>query len=129
METFYPIAFVDSLDKVELSSIAPAHNKCSYCWLPFGVTDKDLQSKAAIAEDPMDVDVEAALGAFQILPFDISPSNNDPVRAPCGHIFGYGCFIDSLQHVSASCPICRVDFDRPAYAEDSDSWTDSEDED
>ncbi|KAH8724236.1 hypothetical protein GQ44DRAFT_708851 [Phaeosphaeriaceae sp. PMI808] len=88
---FSPIAFVDGLERVDISTIAEEDMRCPHCWLPF-------------AQDV------AYLTAFRELPFFEGVDDNDPVRTPCGHIFGKRCLLMSLEKTSRSCPLCRAEF-------------------
>jgi hypothetical protein len=104
---FDATAFVDSLEQVDVSTI-PAHNmRCPHCWLPFGTTDEDDPAFVFAPDQDDPPEIAARRIALHELPFSQSRADNDPVRTPCGHLFGKGCLIDSMEKVDTLCPICR----------------------
>jgi hypothetical protein len=107
---FDAAAFVDTLDRVEISDIPAEDMRCPYCWLPFGTTDEDDPS-FVFTPDPDDPpEIAARQTAFrELLPFCAERAGNDPVRTPCGHLFGRGCLVETLEKVDTLCPTCRKD--------------------
>jgi hypothetical protein len=107
---FDAAAFVDTLDRVEISDIPAEDMRCPYCWLPFGTTDEDDPS-FVFTPDPDDPpEIAARQTAFrELLPFCADRADNDPVRTPCGHLFGRGCLVETLEKVDTLCPTCRKD--------------------
>jgi hypothetical protein len=104
---FHIITFVDELEELDIADIPAEDNKCSICWLPFGVTDADDPD---YVPDAVESEEQAtALAMFAEMPFDRSRMINDPVETPCGHVFGKTCLIDSLQMASTRCPMCRME--------------------
>lgn len=100
--------FVDSLKKVPLADIAVEDNRCPHCWLSFGVTC--LDDPAYMPDLPENADEAAALQAFAEMAFDQNMPDNDPVLTPCGHMFGRGCLLESLEKCGMRCPMCRKEF-------------------
>jgi hypothetical protein len=106
---FNAVRYVDSLEKIDPATIPAEDNKCPHCWLPFGVTDED-----DYVPDPSDhPEMAARQSAIHEMPFNEARPDNDPVRTPCGHIFGRGCLIESLEKVDTLCPSCRRELRRP----------------
>lgn len=105
---FDAVAFVNSLPAVDVASISAEDMRCPHCWLPFGTTDEDDPSFAP--DSGGDQAVVDMLAAFRALPDCECKADNDPIRTPCGHIFGRGCLIESLEKTSTTCPICRHEF-------------------
>ncbi|KAF2686369.1 hypothetical protein K458DRAFT_486340 [Lentithecium fluviatile CBS 122367] len=106
---FPAIAYVNTLEEVDVSSIPTDSRKCPHCWLPFGTIDSD--DPGYVSDAPESDDQAAALAIFPELPFDESKMNNNPVKTPCGHIFGHTCLIDCLVKVGTRCPMCRKELD------------------
>lgn len=111
---FDAIAFVNSLEEVDISSIPEEDMRCPHCWLPFGTTGEadplyvDMTyHDPQVAPEPEHAERQ---DMFHEMPFDVTRPDNDPVRTPCCHIFGRGCLIESLEKVNASCPTCRHEF-------------------
>jgi hypothetical protein len=104
---FDAAAYVNSLEEVDMSTIAPEDNKCPHCWLPFGTTCEDEPGYVPGVES--DPEVEECLAIGRELPFCATRPNNDPVRTWCGHIFGRGCLLESLEKTNRRCPMCRQD--------------------
>ncbi|KAI4240740.1 MAG: hypothetical protein L6R40_004985 [Gallowayella cf. fulva] len=51
-----------------------------------------------------------------------SSSGENPVRLPCGHVFGYDCikqWLSPLYSNKKTCPSCRADFFHHTYQQDS----------
>jgi hypothetical protein len=106
---FTVVGFVDTLEQVDVSTIPAADMRCPHCWLPFGTTDED-DPAFVFTPDPNDSPELAARHiAFRELPFCVAKADNDPVRTPCGHLFGRDCLIESMEKVDTLCPICRLD--------------------
>ncbi|KAF1961782.1 hypothetical protein CC80DRAFT_500146 [Byssothecium circinans] len=106
---FDPLRYVDSLPEVDVDDIPADANRCPHCWLPFGTTDED--NPDYLPDAPETAEIGLALAFFAELPFDRSRMDNDPVRTPCGHVFGRSCLLDSLQLVGTTCPMCRAELD------------------
>jgi hypothetical protein len=104
---FDAVAFVDTLEQVDISTIPEEDLKCPHCWLPFGTTDED---DPTFMFDP-DADESPELAARQIalheMPFCEARPDNNPVRTPCGHLFGKSCLIETIEKVDTLCPTCR----------------------
>lgn len=104
---FDAAALVDTLDRVDIPDIPAEDMRCPYCWLPFGTTDEDEPS-FVFTPDPDDPpEIAARHIAFRELPFCADRANNDPMRTPCGYLFGRGCLIETLEKVDTLCPTCR----------------------
>ena len=69
--------FIDSLPKVEISSLDEEDRTCSICYDEYGVARPE-------AEEPAE----------------------DPVKMPCGHVFGKLCITTWLEE-HCTCPACR----------------------
>jgi hypothetical protein len=105
-ETWSPAAYVDTLEKVDISTIAPADMNCPHCWLPFSTTG-EIDSPAVLAYLSEEEREETArLTAIHEMPFCENKPNNDPVRTPCEYVFGKQCLVESLES-STTCPMCR----------------------
>jgi hypothetical protein len=104
------IKFVKTLDAVDITSILPEDMKCPLCWLPFGSTTdgKGLTIVAYLNDEEREI--TKRLHASWELPFCENRPDNDPVRTPCGHVFGRQCLIDSLE-TNMTCPMCKCWFD------------------
>jgi hypothetical protein len=101
--------FVDTLEQVDVSTIPAADMRCPHCWLPFGITDED-DPAFVFTPDPNDPPELAVRHiAFRELPFCTAKADNDPVKTPCGHLFGRACLTESMEKVDTLCPICRLD--------------------
>jgi hypothetical protein len=112
---FDAAAYIDTLEEVDISTIPAEDMKCAFCWLPFGTTDED-DPIFVYMPDPDEVpELSARQTVFRELPFCEARPDNDPVRTPCGHIFGRGCLLESLDKVDTLCPTCRRDL-RPEVA-------------
>lgn len=97
--------FVASLERVELSAVPSDQIICPICWIELGETYEfhDLYEPPDLPSDPREA---GNMIAFQQLPFDLSRPNNDPVKLPCEHLFGYDCLVNSLSE-NSTCPMCR----------------------
>jgi hypothetical protein len=93
------IEFVNSLEHLDISNIALEDMRCPFCWNPFGVIDALDQ----MAADPGCGEV----AAFGELPFSEVKESNDPVKLPCGHLFGHTCLIKIVDSGEKLCPKCR----------------------
>jgi hypothetical protein len=104
------IKFVKTLEAVDITSILPEDMKCPLCRLPFGsTTDGEGLTIVAYLDDE-EREITERLHASWELPFCENRPDNDPVRTPCGHVFGRQCLIDSLE-TKMTCPMCRCQFD------------------
>ncbi|OAK97004.1 hypothetical protein IQ06DRAFT_296229 [Phaeosphaeriaceae sp. SRC1lsM3a] len=104
---FNATEFVHSLDRVNIADIPEEDMRCPHCWLPFGTTDEDDPDFVFIPDrDELPANAERQV-AFHELPFCTARPDNDPVRTPCGHIFGRGCLIETMERVNTRCPTCR----------------------
>jgi len=103
-------AFVETLDEVDITSIEPEDMKCPLCWLPFGSTTDEEGPSIATYLDDEEREITERLHASYNLPFCENRPDNDPVRTPCGHVFGRQCLIDSLE-TNMICPMCRCRVD------------------
>jgi len=100
-------AFVETLDEVDITSIESEDMKCPLCWLPFGsTTDDEAPTTITPYLDDEEREITERLHASYALPFCENRPDNDPVRTPCGHVFGRQCLIDSLE-TNMICPMCR----------------------
>ncbi|KAF2125987.1 hypothetical protein P153DRAFT_388741 [Dothidotthia symphoricarpi CBS 119687] len=107
------VAFVNALEQVDISTIAADDMKCPHCWLPFGTTDDDDPSYTYSPDPQEDPAVSAHMLAFRDLPH-CEMANNDPVKTPCGHLFGKSCLIEILERMDSICPMCRQDLRKKA---------------
>ncbi|KAH7067826.1 hypothetical protein FB567DRAFT_599475 [Paraphoma chrysanthemicola] len=126
---FDSAAFVDSLERVDISTIPAEDMKYPHCWLPFGTTADDDPSFIWAPHPEATPELAERNAALRELPF--SRANNDPVRTPCGHIFGRDCLIRSMEDVNTLCPTCRQELlsESAAGADDeTDSDSDGDDE-
>ncbi|KAH7379417.1 hypothetical protein DE146DRAFT_317877 [Phaeosphaeria sp. MPI-PUGE-AT-0046c] len=104
---FDATAFVDSLEQVNIAHIPDEDMRCPHCWLPFGTTDEDDPDFVfAPDRDESPTNAERQV-AFHELPFCTARPDNDPVQTLCGHIFGRGCLIETMERVNTRCPTCR----------------------
>jgi hypothetical protein len=87
--------YVDKLPHVDISTIDPSNRRCPFCYDDFGAANEDLE-----LEDTSE------LAAFQELPFPLHLLSNEPVRTPCGHLFGRTCLMELLSSTSL-CPLYR----------------------
>jgi hypothetical protein len=125
---FNAVAFVDGLEQVAIADIPAEDMRCPHCWLPFGITDED-DPVFAFAPDPDDSpELVARQVAFRGLPFCAARADNDPVRTPCGHLFGRTCLIQSLEKVSTLCPTCRQELNSNAEKSEESVVEDNEDQ-
>lgn len=90
--------FVTNLEEVEIATIAAEELRCPFCWNEFGVVDTE------------ETEAETSINDYQHF-LDAIPRErlNDPVRTPCGHLFGKGCLFISMT-TSPLCPVCREPF-------------------
>jgi hypothetical protein len=111
--SFDAVAFVDTLEQVDISTIPAEGMKCPHCWLPFGTTDEDDPTFhfAPDADEPPEL--AARQITFHEMPFCAARPDNNPVRTPCGHLFGRSCLIETMEKVDTLCPTCRKEL-RPA---------------
>lgn len=109
---FNTTEFVDGLERVDIANIPEEDMRCPHCWLPFGTTDEDDPDFVfAPDRDEAPLNAERQV-AFHEMPFCTARPDSDPVRTPCGHIFGRGCLIETLERVNTRCPTCRQEFRR-----------------
>jgi hypothetical protein len=104
---FDAVAFVNTLEQVNVADIPAEDMRCPHCWLPFGTTDED-DPAFVLTPDP-DIPRELATRqiAFRELPHCADRADNDPVCTPCGHLFGRGCLIEAMEKLDTLCPTCR----------------------
>jgi hypothetical protein len=81
------IAYVDSLQRIELSTIAVNDRRCPFCWGVYG-------------EDG---------GWKPIAPAPNASSPINPVRTACGHMFHHGCLMEVVEKSSKDCPLCNTE--------------------
>ncbi|KAF2819448.1 hypothetical protein CC86DRAFT_388237 [Ophiobolus disseminans] len=112
-QPFDAAAFVDTLEEVNISTIPEEDIRCPHCWLPFGVTEENDPAFAAITDPEVSPELEERQNILHEMPFDTYQANNDPVRTPCGHIFGKACLLESLEKVNTACPTCRQELRPP----------------
>ncbi|KAL5114583.1 hypothetical protein ACEQ8H_007552 [Pleosporales sp. CAS-2024a] len=110
---FHAVDFVNGLEHVDIAEIAAEDMRCPHCWLPFGTTDEDDPAFEWYPESDMPQELSARQTEFRELPFCTARADNDPVRTPCGHLFGRSCLIESMEKVSTLCPTCRKEL-RPS---------------
>jgi hypothetical protein len=103
--------FVDSLEKVDIATIAQDDMRCFHCWNDFGVTCEDENPDAYAADmNEEEPELWVILSNFRELPFCECKTSNDPVRTRCGHLIGYTCLVDILEATgNTACPMCRQD--------------------
>ncbi|KAF2875100.1 hypothetical protein BDV95DRAFT_603866 [Massariosphaeria phaeospora] len=89
------LALVESFEQVDIATIPAEDMRCPICLLDFGNVDEELPATDGAATEPND---------------EVS---NNPVRTPCGHLFGKSCLVEIFETVKALCPICRTKL-RPA---------------
>jgi hypothetical protein len=105
---FDPVVFVDNLEQVNIASIPDEDMRCPLCWISFGTTYEEDDPNFEFMADPEDdPELTARQVAFRELPFCASRADNNPVRTPCGHLYGRSCLIESLENVDTLCPYCR----------------------
>jgi hypothetical protein len=100
-------AFVDTLEEVDIATIPAEDMRCPHCWLPFGTTDEDDPAFVFVPDPDDPPELAARQVAFSELPFCAARPDNNPVRTPCGHLFGRSCLIETLEKVDTLCPTCR----------------------
>jgi hypothetical protein len=106
---FDAVAFVDTLEQVDVSTIPKEDLKCPHCWLPFGTTDEDDPTFMFAPDADETPELAARQVALHEMPFCEARSDNNPVRTPCGHLFGRSCLIEVMEKVDTLCPTCRKD--------------------
>jgi hypothetical protein len=112
-------AFVDTLEEVDIADIAAEDMTCPHCWLPFGTTTTDEDNPSILVNlDDEEREISERLNASYELPFCENRPNNDPVKTPCGHIFGRQCLVQSLE-TNMICPMCRCRFSGDEDEEES----------
>jgi hypothetical protein len=101
--------FVDSLEKVDIATIAQEDMRCFHCWNDFGVTCEDENPDGYAADmNEEDPELWTTLSIFRELPYCVCRLSNDPVRTRYGHLIGYTCLADILDATgNTACPICR----------------------
>jgi hypothetical protein len=87
--------------------------KCPHCWLPFGTTDEDDPTFQFAPDADEPPELAARQVTFHEMPFCAARPDNNPVRTPCGHLFGRSCLIETMEKVDTLCPTCRKEL-RPA---------------
>jgi hypothetical protein len=112
---FDPVDFVDGLEQVDIASIPDEDMCCPHCWLPFGTTYEDDPTFEFMADPEDDPELTARQVAFRELPFCAGRADNNPVRTPCGHLYGRSCLIETLEKVGTRCPTCRQEMARGAW--------------
>jgi hypothetical protein len=111
--SFDAVAFVDTLEQVDTSTIPAEDMKCPHCWLPFGTTDEDDPTFQFAPDADEPPGLAARQATFHEMPFRAARPDNNPVRTPCGHLFGRSCLIETMEKVDTLCPTCRKEL-RPA---------------
>lgn len=106
---FDAVAFVGTLDQVDLADIAAEDMRCPHCWLPFGTEDEEEPSFLYSPDPDAKPELAARQVTFRELPFCAGRADKDTVRTPCKHLFGRGCLIDTMENVDTFCPTCRQD--------------------
>lgn len=86
--------FLQTLDRVEISTLGTDDLTCSICKLEYGKGRGNT--------------TEPVSGSGQALPGEESPEY--PVKLSCGHVFGNWCIKTWLLGRPASCPACRFQF-------------------
>lgn len=86
--------FLQTLARVEISTLGTDDVKCSICKLEYGKGRGNT--------------TEPASNSGQGLPGEETPEY--PVKLSCGHVFGDWCIKTWLLVQPASCPICRFQF-------------------
>lgn len=84
--------------RVEINTFEADELNCSICKLEYGTERGNAMSTE-----------QSASGSDQGLPGEEAPEQ--PVKLSCGHIFGEWCIKTWLLEQSASCPICRFQFE------------------
>jgi hypothetical protein len=110
---FDAVKFVDTLEQVDLSMIPEEDLKCPHCWLPFGTTDEDDPTFVFAPDADESPELAVRQVALHEMPFCEARPDNNPVRTPCGHLFGRSCLIETMEKVDTLCPTCRKEL-RPA---------------
>lgn len=87
--------FLQTLSRVEISTLGTDNVKCSICKQEYGILREDS--------------TELASGSDQGLPGEETPEY--PVKLSCGHVFGEWCIKTWLLGQPASCPTCRLQFE------------------
>ncbi|PVI06430.1 hypothetical protein DM02DRAFT_623346 [Periconia macrospinosa] len=95
------MAFINTLEEVDIASIEPHLLRCPFCWNKFGTSDWNKEGAGPWA----DADEEF----LSSIPKE---RRNDPVRTPCGHLYGKACLFTSMT-TSPLCPVCREDLQTP----------------
>jgi hypothetical protein len=111
--SFDAVAFVDTLEQVDTSTIPAEDMKCPHCWLPFGTTDEDNPTFQFAPDADEPPKLAARQVTFHEMPFCAARPDNNPVRTHCGHLFGRSCLIETMEKVNTLCPTCRKEL-RPA---------------
>jgi hypothetical protein len=104
---FDAVDFVDSLVQVNVADIPAEDMRCPHCWLSFGTTDEDEPEFVFTPDQDIPQELAVRQLAFRELHYCVGRADNDPVRTPCGHLFGRGCLIEVMERVDTLCPICR----------------------
>lgn len=89
--------FMQTLARVEISTLQADDAKCSICKLDYGTQRGGTVSS------------ESATNFDQGLPGEDAPEQ--PVKLPCGHIYGEWCIKTWLLEQRATCPTCRFQFE------------------
>lgn len=89
--------FLQTLPRVEISTLELEEVKCSICKLDYGTQRGNTTS------------TETGLESGQGLPGEEEPEQ--PVELFCGHVFGEWCIKTWLLEQPASCPTCRLQFE------------------
>ena len=85
--------FIQSLPRVEISTLERDELECSICKLEYGTSRGNTSTVAALDPGlPGEEDAEK------------------PVKLSCGHVFGDWCIKRWLLEQPPSCPICRFEF-------------------
>lgn len=85
--------FIQSLPRVEISTLERDELECSICKLEYGTPRGNTSTVAALDPGlPGEEDAEK------------------PVKLSCGHVFGDWCIKRWLLEQPPSCPICRFEF-------------------
>lgn len=89
--------FIQTLARVEISTLHVDDAKCPICKLDYGTQRGETASS------------ESATNSDQGLPGEDAPEQ--PVRLSCGHVFGEWCIKTWLLEQRATCPTCRFQFE------------------